>query len=313
MQLGRDEIALDIVVAASDAQRQEIEECIAGRANAHVHSAVPTLAPLIAAADLAIGAAGATTWERLCLGLPAFVVTVADNQRPIAEALHQQGLIHWLGDAGTVTAVQVRDQLNSLLETDLLQRWSQRCLALHIDGRGIDRVTAAMNIGADTPLHARLARPEDEDILLEWANDTVTRKHAFSPAPIPAQAHHEWFRQQLANVAGCRLFIVEAAGDIPIGQVRFTLRSCSWEVHYALASAFRGRQLGVRFLGTALERFRADCPDSDICGRVKNSNPASSAVLESLGFTADRRDVDQIVYRQTTAVAGRRAATGPEV
>ncbi|PCI70844.1 MAG: UDP-2,4-diacetamido-2,4,6-trideoxy-beta-L-altropyranose hydrolase [Piscirickettsiaceae bacterium] len=42
---------------------------------------VSNMAELMANADWAIGAAGATTWERCCLGLPSFMVVLAENQR----------------------------------------------------------------------------------------------------------------------------------------------------------------------------------------------------------------------------------------
>jgi UDP-2,4-diacetamido-2,4,6-trideoxy-beta-L-altropyranose hydrolase len=43
-------------------------------------------------ADLAIGAAGATTWERCCLGLPSLVVAIAANQRTFLRVVAEQGL-----------------------------------------------------------------------------------------------------------------------------------------------------------------------------------------------------------------------------
>ncbi len=52
---------------------------------------VRNMAELMANSDLAIGAAGATSWERCCLGLPALMVVLAENQRPIADALDQAG------------------------------------------------------------------------------------------------------------------------------------------------------------------------------------------------------------------------------
>jgi len=51
----------------------------------------------MAAADLAIGAGGATTWERCCLGLPSLVVSIAENQRPACEALAAAGVIDYFG------------------------------------------------------------------------------------------------------------------------------------------------------------------------------------------------------------------------
>ncbi|WP_425259411.1 UDP-2,4-diacetamido-2,4,6-trideoxy-beta-L-altropyranose hydrolase [Marinobacter qingdaonensis] len=58
---------------------------------------VSNMAELMANADLAIGAAGGTAWERCCLGLPTLMVTLADNQVPGAKALELAGAAVWLG------------------------------------------------------------------------------------------------------------------------------------------------------------------------------------------------------------------------
>jgi len=63
---------------------------------------VQTMAPLMNDADLGIGGVGSTTWERCALGLPAIVVTVAENQRNGARAAAQAGAIQWLGEAQDV-------------------------------------------------------------------------------------------------------------------------------------------------------------------------------------------------------------------
>ena len=48
---------------------------------------VSNMAELMANSDLAIGAAGATSWERCCLGLPTIMVVLAENQLKAAQAL----------------------------------------------------------------------------------------------------------------------------------------------------------------------------------------------------------------------------------
>jgi len=54
---------------------------------------VNNMAQLMADSDLAIGAAGATSWERCCLGLPSILVVLAANQAMIAEALSNAGAV----------------------------------------------------------------------------------------------------------------------------------------------------------------------------------------------------------------------------
>lgn len=52
---------------------------------------VADMGSLMAASDLAIGAAGTTSWERCCLGLPALIVVLAENQKDAARALEREG------------------------------------------------------------------------------------------------------------------------------------------------------------------------------------------------------------------------------
>jgi UDP-2,4-diacetamido-2,4,6-trideoxy-beta-L-altropyranose hydrolase len=60
---------------------------------------VQDMATLMAESDLAIGAAGSTTWERCCLGLPSLIVVLAENQQGIAAALDTSGAGSSLGRA----------------------------------------------------------------------------------------------------------------------------------------------------------------------------------------------------------------------
>lgn len=54
---------------------------------------VENMAQLMADSDLAIGAAGSTSWERCCLGLPTIQMAIAANQKPIADALNRSGSV----------------------------------------------------------------------------------------------------------------------------------------------------------------------------------------------------------------------------
>ncbi len=90
-------------------------------------------APLMRAADLAIGAGGATAWERCACGLPALVITVAENQRPSMAALAEQGSIVLLGEAASVTARQISRVLHDFLaDPHRLRAMSERALQLGI-------------------------------------------------------------------------------------------------------------------------------------------------------------------------------------
>lgn len=104
-------LAVDVVLGRQSPHRLTVTDLVAQRPFTTLHGPLPSLAGLIARADLAIGAGGATTWERACLKLPSLVVVLAENQRPFAEALHQAGHLQLLGDAATVSAEQIRSEL----------------------------------------------------------------------------------------------------------------------------------------------------------------------------------------------------------
>lgn len=283
LQVGRIDIEVDVVVGARCSHIEAIRRQVAGHDNIHLYSGLPSLASLMVKADLAIGAGGTTSWERLCMGLPALVVTLAENQRPIAQALNRHGLIRWLGHWDTVDEPSIALELGKLVQQGVDEDWSVRCFAT-VDGLGASRVSAALIVNAATPLRARHATLADEKLLLEWANDPVTRHNAFSTEQIDPVSHCRWLRSRLRNLDGCRLYIIETVTGIAIGQVRFELRGQDWETDYALAPVFRRRGLGCPMLAVAMLALRSDFPDALIIGRVKPGNHYSRKVFESLLF-----------------------------
>lgn len=283
LSLGRADIELDVVVNTSSPHAESIRQQTAGHANIHLHSGLPTLAPLMARADLAIGASGATTWERCCLGLPSLVITLAENQRPIAAELVRQGMIRWLGHAGEVHESTLAHALGGLLNEGLPEAWSQSCWQL-VDGQGASRVCSVLTLSPNTPLQARPARLDDEALILRWANDPLVRQNAFSTGPIDAATHRAWFRKRLRDLDQCRLYVVETPDGFPIGQVRFDRSGEGWEIDYSLDARCRSVGLAKPLLQTAMLTLRSMEPGTLIFGRVKPCNTASQRVFTGLGF-----------------------------
>lgn len=144
LRLNRRDIEVDVVVTSDSPHIAAIHQQVRGYNNIHLHSDLPTLATLMVKADFAIGAGGATNWERLCLGLPTLVVTLSENQRPIAKELQDRGLIRWLGHHDEVDESVIGSAISELLQQGLNEEWSRQCLAT-IDGMGVSRVCAYLN------------------------------------------------------------------------------------------------------------------------------------------------------------------------
>lgn len=100
---------------------------------------VSDMAQLMADSDLAIGAAGATSWERCCLGLSTVMLVLAENQLQIARGLQQVGAVQVLHDP-----LQIHESLPDLLRpllssTERLSVMSQAAASI-ADGNGVATV-----------------------------------------------------------------------------------------------------------------------------------------------------------------------------
>lgn len=136
-------IEIDVVLGSSNMRSVMRDDAIMRKGNIHFHSNLRSLSGLIMKADLAIGASGTTSWERLCLGLPAIVISVADNQREIARSLDDRCLARWLGDTAEVTEAMIGLAASNLIASGLRKDWSLRCLEV-VDGLGSARIVARM-------------------------------------------------------------------------------------------------------------------------------------------------------------------------
>lgn len=286
LALDRRDITLDVVIDPANPQAPTLRRMAGAAPHIVLHDPLPTLAPLMLKADLAIGAGGATSWERCCLGLPTLVVTLAENQKPATAALDREGCVVWLGHHDAVDLDGLTTALRQAIDTTDVADMSRRCLAL-VDGGGTDRVTEFMMLQRNTPLRARRAWLSDEARLLRWANDPVMRRNAFNTAPIKPGEHRDWFHRRLRNPDACHIYVIETEHGLPIGQVRFDRDGEHWVISYALDPCGRRRGLGAPLLETALRAFRQGMTGPIVVGRVKADNPASCAVFESLEFTPD--------------------------
>ncbi|MBK1633380.1 UDP-2,4-diacetamido-2,4,6-trideoxy-beta-L-altropyranose hydrolase [Thiohalocapsa halophila] len=133
-------LALDVVVGANNPHADSLAAQAAARGNTQLHPPRPHLADLMTQADLAIGAGGATTWERCCLVLPSLVVSIAENQRPACLALADAGLIDYLGHKDRVTTDRLRRALQALLDDPEQRQHLAAAGAALVDGRGVERV-----------------------------------------------------------------------------------------------------------------------------------------------------------------------------
>lgn len=102
---------------------------------------VSDMAQLMADSDLAIGAAGSTSWERCCLGLPTLMVVLAENQREAASYLERAQAVRTL-ELGSSLKSRLRSQIEAVLDGNTLLVNMIKQASGITDGQGARRVVA---------------------------------------------------------------------------------------------------------------------------------------------------------------------------
>ncbi|CCF00775.1 UDP-N-acetylglucosamine-N-acetylmuramyl-(pentapeptide) pyrophosphoryl-undecaprenol N-acetylglucosamine transferase (plasmid) [Sinorhizobium fredii HH103] len=100
-----------------------------------VMSNVDDMASLMSDADLAIGAAGSTSWERCALGVPTILMVLAENQREVAQKLAIEGAAK-IVELGTDFDSRIGSVVESLIWNKMMLDGMSERAATICDGEG---------------------------------------------------------------------------------------------------------------------------------------------------------------------------------
>ncbi|WP_273426603.1 UDP-2,4-diacetamido-2,4,6-trideoxy-beta-L-altropyranose hydrolase [Marinobacter sp.] len=133
------ELRLDVVMGATAPWLNDIQTVAkTSRFNVTVSTNVQDMGERMCLADLSIGAAGSTSWERCVLGLPSIVVSQAQNQSGILQALSAAGAATKLDfpiDEAELASLVVDFYRNPEKLASMARNASLLC-----DGMGVERV-----------------------------------------------------------------------------------------------------------------------------------------------------------------------------
>ena len=153
------------------------------------------IAALMLESDISIGAAGSTSWERACLGLPSIVIPLADNQREIAQKL----------DVSKAAILIELDDIDSSLAKKIAEiavRWEsihdanlQLC-----DGLGVNRLMLELSkLECSSKLKYELvpARHADIQKVFDWQSSSLTRQYSLNSEMPSWSEHQKWMQEKL--------------------------------------------------------------------------------------------------------------------
>lgn len=138
-----EDVHLDIIMGAAAPYLDEVwQQAERLPFYATVNVGVTDMAERMCLADLAIGAAGGTSWERCCLGLPSVVIVLAENQVSGARALEAHGVASSIADVQELKRI-LPEVLERVAEPRALKGMSNASASVS-DGFGVCRVVDAL-------------------------------------------------------------------------------------------------------------------------------------------------------------------------
>jgi UDP-2,4-diacetamido-2,4,6-trideoxy-beta-L-altropyranose hydrolase len=277
------EAGVDVVMGAGAPHLATVKAQVAGIAGkVALHVGVGDMAAMMTAADMAVGAAGTSAWERCCLGLPTLLVVLADNQETVAAHLSDAGAALVLGRTGGVAVDGVATAVADLCRSAETRRTMAEAAASVCDGYGVQRVVAGLLPpvpGRDgKPVGLRLATAADSALMLDWQRNDRTRRHGRNPCPPAADEHERWMRRYLGDVGGV-LTVILHDGE-PAGVLRFDATAGGLEVSILVAPERYRKGIGRAVLSLPRKLF----PDVDLFAEVLPANAASQALFRGAGY-----------------------------
>jgi UDP-2,4-diacetamido-2,4,6-trideoxy-beta-L-altropyranose hydrolase len=138
------QLALDVVVGGANPHVETLRQRWADDPQVRLGVAVSNMAVWMRDADFFIGASGSMSWERAVLSLPGIMLSLAENQRPVARAIEAAGAGIDLGSAQDLQIARLLACMRELLAApDRVQAMAMRMGQL-CDGDGAARVAAAI-------------------------------------------------------------------------------------------------------------------------------------------------------------------------
>lgn len=281
-QVRADGLEAAIVVGAGNPHYAELQSA-AGETGPHVRLEwnVANMPALLAWADIALAAAGTTSWELAFAGLPNLLLVLADNQRLIAERLDRSGAALNMGWHENLSPADIARVVTRLLgAAGLRAEMAHRGREL-VDGEGVGRVLMPLR---GKMLRLRRLREGDCKLLWEWANDPEVRAAAFSSNPVPWKEHVQWFVRKLHDT-NCYLSIALDDQDTPVGQVRFdVIKEDEAEIDVSIDRNKRGLRYGGMLISTAVEELFRATPVRAVHAFIKPENKGSIRAFENARF-----------------------------
>jgi len=134
-------IELTVIMGGANPNIQRIQEKCRGLKGIRLLIQPPSMALEMSKSNIAVCGGGTMTWERYCIGLPALVIAIADNQIGIAQQCEKRKIDKYLGESCFVSEdILSKEVLAYLSSPQYDKKVRQEAAMSLVDGKGVSRV-----------------------------------------------------------------------------------------------------------------------------------------------------------------------------
>lgn len=271
-QLHAAQLDVDVVVAPRNAHAEEIRKYCASRPQFRLHFSPSNLAELMANSDLAIGAGGTTTFERLYLRLPALLKPVSANQEAPLSDMSRMGLFSLFGDS---------DQLAAQLRLRLQEGVTAPPVCVE------NGTEALVRLLMQNEVELRQPQPYDLRRTFNWLQDQRLRTD-FMVADAPRrQGHFRYWRLLLADSTQRVFSIIDCGRHVGnCGLKNIEPENGIAELWIYLGDPqVRGRGIGRIAVQLLLKHFSTQLQGRKVYLHLRRDNTAARALYKATGFS----------------------------
>ncbi|MHB8853411.1 MAG: GNAT family N-acetyltransferase [Ignavibacteriaceae bacterium] len=238
--------------------------------------------------DLAITAAGQTTYELARVGIQTIGIGVAENQKYNIKGWIENGFFKkeiWYHQEDLLA--QVTHSVKEIIKK------SHNIKTTYCDGQGARRVIKRIidnRINLMTNIILREATFNDAEIIFDLSNDDEVRTNSINKNLIEWKSHQKWLKLRLSDKNyKILLFFIE---NNLLGQVKFEIDSPTAIISISLHRDYRGKGLSSIVLKKAIEYFLGenDAIDS-IVALIRPENHSSIKSFLNAGFIFNRNEI----------------------
>ena len=273
-------IVFDVVMGRKGEAYEEMKKYASSSSlNINVFAYVKNMADSMLQADLAIGTAGSSSWERCCLGLPALLISVADNQSFLVENLAKSGAIIQIQGKNEILSKNIAKAFETIIgDVKRIKKMSQVAFEM-CDGMGTKRTVDAMT--SSSGLFIRKANVKDTQLIYEWQSAPSTRKYCRNPQIPSLSEYKKWMKDVISDLN--RELMVLTASEGPVGLVRMD-KLDSGVADYEISILISPEQYQKGYGKKALSLARDEWPDYRLFAEIHKENIASIKLFQSSGY-----------------------------